>query len=122
MLGPEGTPPDRLFRFPEGTSIPHGSRLLLFGGGSPGAFPCPVFVAGGRIGKGLSANGATVVLIDPVGPDTLIRVSYPLAHARSRGQGEPPRIHLPVWEESHSSFILTYRDGVASPRVGIGQP
>ncbi len=76
-LGPEGTPPHRLFRFPNGTSIPPGSRLLLFGGGSPGEFPCPVFVAGGRIGKGLSANGATVVLIDSAGPDTLIRVSYP---------------------------------------------
>ena len=87
-LGPEGTPVGRLFRFPDGTSIPPGSRLLLFGGGSPGGFPCPVFVAGGRIGKGLSANGATVVLIDPAGPDTLIRVSYPTG-ARAQSWARP---------------------------------
>jgi hypothetical protein len=82
-LGPEGTSGARLFRFPEGTAVPPGGRLLLFGGGTPGDFPCPVFAAGGRIGRGLSADGGVVLLTDPAGPDTLLRAAFP---GRSRGQ------------------------------------
>ncbi|OGG46354.1 MAG: hypothetical protein A3F84_13510 [Candidatus Handelsmanbacteria bacterium RIFCSPLOWO2_12_FULL_64_10] len=82
-LGPEGTSGARLFRFPEGTAVPPGGRFLVFGGGAPGDFPCPVFVAGGRIGRGLSADGGVVLLTDPAGPDTLLRAAFP---GRGRGQ------------------------------------
>lgn len=66
------------FAFPEGTIIPPGEAVVLFGGGdlslSGREFGNAralglVFTAGGRIGSGLSNSGDQVVVVDPLGMD-----------------------------------------------------
>jgi hypothetical protein len=62
------------FLFPSATELPPGRRLTLYGGGH-----CDVetyrFSAGGRIGNGLQESDR-ILLIAPVGPDTLLDVRY----------------------------------------------
>ena len=75
-LGDDDAPPDRLFGFPDGTMLPPGGFLVLFGGGSTSDFPGKAFVDDGRIGDGLSNSGDTVVFLSPDGVDTLDAATY----------------------------------------------
>ncbi len=75
-LGDDDTPLNRMFGFPDGTMLPPGGFLVLFGGGSLKDFPEAAFTDDGRIGDGLSNSGDTVVFLSPDGEDTLDVVNF----------------------------------------------
>ena len=72
-LGDDDVTPDQWFAFPAEVRMFPGSRVVLFGGGSPTGFDVPVFADDGRIGNGLTNGGDQIWLIDANG-DTVDKV------------------------------------------------
>ena len=65
-LSDDDTGVDSRFRFPPGTVLASGSRVVLFGGGAVAA-DLPAHVDDGRIGNGLSNGGDEIILLDAAG-------------------------------------------------------
>jgi hypothetical protein len=87
--------PSRAFSFPDGSVLPAGARVTVFGAGH---FANRVFfAAGGRIGDGLGNRADSVFVIDPEGPDTLAQQGYEL--------GRAPGESL-CWDRGDSSPVL----------------
>ncbi|MCZ6635128.1 MAG: lamin tail domain-containing protein, partial [bacterium] len=76
VLGDDDASANRMFKFPEGTVIEPGARVVLFGGGTPRGVPGLVFTDDGTIGNGLTNAGDTVLLIEPVSGDTVLAEAY----------------------------------------------
>ena len=76
LLSDDDVALNKMFKFPEGTTIAPGERLVLFGGGSPNGIPGQVYTDDGSIGNGLTNSGDVIVLIDPTARDTLLIVAY----------------------------------------------
>lgn len=79
LLGDDDTKVSRFFRFPDGTMLPPNAYLTVFGGGRPVDVPGSVFVAGGKIGNGLSKEGEVVHLFFPDGKRVAMSVILPKA-------------------------------------------
>jgi len=121
------------FRFPTGTIIQSGERLVLFGGGKPVKIPGQVFVDDGRIGNGLTNSNERVLLIDPVIMDTVDLAEYQVEGDLNQslimqadqwiGHNDPPGIDLyspgsergiePVPAEAEQDTLLTLDDPIA---------
>ena len=65
-----------MFRFPTGTVLEPGERVVLFGGGSPQNIPGKVFTDDGSIGNGLTNAGDKLLLIHANEQDTILVASY----------------------------------------------
>ena len=76
LLSDDDVALDKMFKFPEGTTIAPGERIVLFGGGSPSGIPGQVYTDDGSIGNGLTNSGDVLVLIDPATGDTLLTVAF----------------------------------------------
>ena len=76
LLSDDDVALDKMFKFPEGTTIAPGERLVLFGGGSPNGIPGQVYTDDSSIGNGLTNSGDVIVLIDPTAGDTLLVVAF----------------------------------------------
>ncbi len=76
LLSDDDVALDKMFEFPEGTTIAPGERIVLFGGGSPQGIPGQVYTDDGSIGNGLTNSGDVIVLINPATGDTLLAVAY----------------------------------------------
>jgi hypothetical protein len=74
-LSDDDTAPEHQFRFPAGTLLPGGQRLVLFGGGAP-QLPGLVFADDGTIGDGLANGGDRLLLIGGPAADTLLSFTY----------------------------------------------
>ena len=102
----------RAFRFPDGSLVPAGGRVAVFGDGH---FVSQVFFsAHGRIGDGLGNRADSVFVIDPEGPDTLARQSYDLLRAPAQSLCWDPGNSTPYL---HSLFPGRdrYSPGIARP-------
>ena len=75
-LGDDDARHGRLYPFPEGTVLPPGGYLTLFGGGQPQGIAGQVFVDDGRIGDGLANGGDRVLLLSDDGADTLASAGF----------------------------------------------
>ena len=76
LLSDDDVALDKMFEFPDGTTIAPGERIVLFGGGSPSGIPGRVYTDDGSIGNGLINAGDVIVLINPATGDTLLAVAY----------------------------------------------
>ncbi|MFC1526606.1 lamin tail domain-containing protein, partial [Candidatus Latescibacterota bacterium] len=75
-LSDDDASPTRRFRFPPGSVLSPGERLVLFGGGQPAGIPGLVFADDGRLGDGLRNGGDRLLLIATAPTDTLLDVTY----------------------------------------------
>ncbi|MFH1569181.1 MAG: lamin tail domain-containing protein, partial [Gemmatimonadota bacterium] len=64
------------FRFPPGTVLERGQRLVLFGGGQPAGVPGLVFADDGRLGSGLGNRTDRLLLVAAAPPDTILDLTY----------------------------------------------
>ena len=103
---------NRAFGFPDGTVVPAGGRVAVFGDGH---FENEIFFSAlGRIGDGLGNRADSVFVIDPEGPDTLARQSYDLLRAPAQSL---------CWDPGNSTPFLhgllpgrdRYSPGIARP-------
>lgn len=80
-LSDDDTPVTGRFRFPLGTVMAEGQRVVLFGGGTP--IQANAFVDDGRIGNGLSNSGDVIILRDSTGDtvDVVLGHSWPADRA-----------------------------------------
>ncbi len=121
-LGDDDTDDAGRFHFPSGTVLAAGSRLVLFGGGSPAA-PW-AFVDDGRIGNGLTNSGDVITLRDAAGDtvDSVDGSGWPADRASVRspenclaGCEWRPHRGLP-------SSVDRFSPGVAGSTQGAGMP
>ena len=75
-LSDDDTSPEQQFRFPSGTLLPSGQRLVLFGGGTARQLPGLVFADDGSLGDGLANSGDRLLLIGGPASDTLFSFAY----------------------------------------------
>jgi len=72
----DDTPAAQQFRFPAGTLLPRGQRLVLFGGGAAPRLSGLVFADDGTLGDGLANTGDRLLLIGGPAADTLLHFTY----------------------------------------------
>jgi len=71
-----GTAPARRFRFPAGTTLARGERLVLFGGGVPAGLAGQVYADDGRLGSGLGNRADRLLVVAANPADTVLDVAY----------------------------------------------